>query len=174
MRARSRPAGLAGKLALSFRSTGYSGHNTQHMGGSVGIYTDDDLVVICDDRHSDGCPFRWATSLSASPIGKSTSRQACNGPRPRGNGVGQASNQATEAGPDRRRRHNRVDKPRPVHPKRSKAIHESHGVVATTPILSASPGPATTNTYMRFRLRRDRGGPRIPTRRPSPPSHDRD
>lgn len=23
-------------------------------------------------------------------------------------------------------------------------------VVATTPILSASPGPATTNTYMRF------------------------
>jgi hypothetical protein len=24
-------------------------------------------------------------------------------------------------------------------------------VVATTPILSASPGPATTNTYMRFR-----------------------
>lgn len=33
---------------------------------------------------------------------------------------------------------------------RSKAIHESHGVVATTPIVSASPGPATTNTYMRF------------------------
>ena len=27
------------------------------------------------------------------------------------------------------------------------------GVVATTPILSASPGPATTNTYMRFSLR---------------------
>ena len=65
-------------------------------------------------------------------------------------GSGRLENQATEAGPDRRRRHNRVDKPRPGHPKRSKAIHESHGVVATTPILSASPGPATTNTYMRF------------------------
>lgn len=37
-----------------------------------------------------------------------------------------------------------------MHPKRSKAIHESHGVAATTPILSASSGPATTNTYMRF------------------------
>jgi len=65
-------------------------------------------------------------------------------------GSGRLEDQATEARPDRRRRHNRVDKPRPVHPKRSKAIHESHGVAATTPILPASPGPATTNTYMRF------------------------
>lgn len=39
---------------------------------------------------------------------------------------GRLENQATEAKPDRRRRHNRVDKLRPVHPKRSKVIHESH------------------------------------------------
>ncbi len=54
------------KTCFVLYRTGCGGHDTPRMGRGVGIYPDDDLVVICDDRHSDGCPFRWATSLSAS------------------------------------------------------------------------------------------------------------
>jgi hypothetical protein len=37
--------------------------------------------------------------------------------------------------------------------RRGKAVHESHQAAATTPILSASPVPAITNTYRRFTFR---------------------
>lgn len=41
--------------------------------------------------------FRWGDVVGRRRPGRRTSRQACNGPRSRGNGVGQASDQATEA-----------------------------------------------------------------------------
>lgn len=68
-----------------------------------------------------------------------------------GKQVGQASNQATEARPGQRRRRSSDGQiPGSVPPGRGKTIHESQRMRATTPILSASPGPATANTYRRF------------------------
>ena len=84
----------------------------QCVGGCAGIDPDNELILLCDNG-----PGLMGDVVRRRPKKALRGRQVTgHDPRQR---VGQASNQATEAGPGRRRRPNRVDKSRQEHPLRA-------------------------------------------------------
>jgi hypothetical protein len=93
------------------------------------------------DRTRPGCDHAVSTHAATRPVTGHDSRQR----------VGQASNQATEARPGRCRRHDPAGqipgRAPTTGPHRSRVTRSQ----TATPILSASTGPATTNTYRRFK-----------------------
>ena len=109
------PTASSGHGLIDHCSSGSSDYR-QCVGGSVGIDPDNKLILLCDMDIG-------AVLLPMGDVVRRRPKKALRGrqvtghyPRQR---VGQASNQATEAGPGRRRRPNRVDKSRQEHPLRA-------------------------------------------------------
>ena len=154
------PTASSGHGLIDHCSSGSSDYR-QCVGGSVGIDPDNKLILLCDMDIG-------AVLLPMGDVVRRRPKKALRGrqvtghyPRQR---VGQASNQATEAGPGRRRRPNRVDKIPARAPTAGAIGFTSHTQPGgnTDPVRPA-PGqpPQTLTNGSAPRIGRGLGGPQV-------------